>query len=308
MNGDGQDDLIVGSLTNASAGNSYVVFGGANVGTGGEFDLANLNGANGFRLDGALKGDFAATVAGVGDVNGDGIDDIAVGAHHANFGGESAGVLYVVLGATNIGQSESIEGFQVYGNGIRDLFGVSVDGAGDVNGDGFDDIVVGAPEADPNGAISGQAYIIFGFSGGEVTHLGTDGQDELVGSAGNDVMVAGLGDDELVGDAGNDVMKGAFGNDTLSGGSGSDKLFGGSGDDLFVFGLASGKDTIVDFAAGADSGDVVDLAAYGFADLDAVITQATTTGGDTKIQLDTNDSITLLGVKVADLHDNDFAL
>ena len=111
VNADGFADVIVGSLT--GVGNSYVVFGASDVGAGGQFDLLTLNGSNGFRLDGAIDGDFTATVSGVGDVNGDGIDDIAVGAAHASGGGEESGKLYVVHGATDIGQSGNVDGFQI---------------------------------------------------------------------------------------------------------------------------------------------------------------------------------------------------
>ena len=121
----------------------------------------------------------------------------------------------------------------------------------------------------------------------------------LNGDSGNDILLSS---------SGNDVLDGGSGNDTLSGGSGNDQLTGGADDDLFVFADGSGNDTITDFTAGAGTDDVIEISAFGFATFAAVLAVATDDGVDTLIQFDADDSVTLLGVQVANLDASDFII
>ena len=77
-----------------------------------------------------------------------------------------------------------------------------------MNGDGFDDLIVGADGADPNGSDSGESYVVFGgdFSGA-VTQLGPAGADTLTGGAGDDVIIGGLGFQRLDGGSGQDTLR-----------------------------------------------------------------------------------------------------
>ncbi len=108
------------------------------------------------------------SVANAGDVNGDEINDVVVGAYNENTNGESAGRAYIFLGRSLVQKTEFFLrlGADVIINGEPgSFFGYSVAGAGDFNGDGLKDIIVGAPYADRNGETdSGAAYIIFGSS------------------------------------------------------------------------------------------------------------------------------------------------
>ncbi len=185
VNGDNFDDLIIGNTSaNGYAGQSYVVFGGQGVGSGGVLDLSTLDGSNGFTINGVNSIDFSgAAVSGAGDVNGDGFDDLFIGAPLASPNSKSfAGVSYLIFGGPRVGRSGVIElsrldgtnGFAVNGINPNDRSGGSVSGAGDLNGDGVDDLIIGASHADPNGDGSGQSYLVFGGPG-----LGTGGVLEL---------------------------------------------------------------------------------------------------------------------------------
>ncbi|MBI4183235.1 MAG: right-handed parallel beta-helix repeat-containing protein [Proteobacteria bacterium] len=129
---------------------------------------------------------------------------------------------------------------------------------------------------------------------------GSSGTDVLYGSPFGDAIDAKGGDDFVIGGGGDDV---------LSGGAGDDYLEGGDGDDLFVFADGDGADTIADFTPGAGTDDAIDLtgvsAVASFADVQA---RAVQLGGDTFIDLDGGDSITLLGVNLGDLDADDFVL
>ena len=195
VNGDGVDDLIIGAngadpLDNA--GESYVVFG-KKTGFDASLELSHLDGTNGFVLNGASQGDYSGTsVSSAGDVNGDGIDDLIIGAYRTDSAsGHDVGASYVVFGK-NTGFAASLElshldgtnGFVINGVDAEDFTGTSVSSAGDVNGDGIDDLIIGASGADPNGNLdAGASYVVFGKNTGFAASLelsALDGTDGLV--------------------------------------------------------------------------------------------------------------------------------
>ena len=229
INGDGFADIIVGAHENdrpgnADAGAAYVVFGHA--GGFGTIDLGTLTAAQGFKIQGAVTSDLAGiAVAGVGDVNGDGIDDFVVTADRDDAGAQDAGAAYVIFGHTGgfspIDLATPLtpsQGFKIIGDARFDYAGRSVSAAGDVNGDGFADIIIGATGVDAGGQDSGAAYVVFGKASGFGTiDLGalapTDGF-EIKGAKASDgagFSVGGAGD--INGDGFADVIVGAFGND-----------------------------------------------------------------------------------------------
>ncbi len=134
------------------------------------FNLSSLDGTNGFVINGVAENDFSGTsVSGAGDVNGDGFDDLIIGANGADPNGDYSGASYVVFGAAsgfdarlNLSSLNGSNGFVINGVAEGDQSGVSVSSAGDVNGDGFDDLIIGAKYADPNGSASGASYVVFG--------------------------------------------------------------------------------------------------------------------------------------------------
>ena len=137
-------------------------------------ELSALDGSNGFRVDGKVAGDeLGWAVAGAGDVNGDGYDDLIVGAPYAGFNSNGAGSAYVVFGHAGafshplaVSSLDGSNGFHIPGIAAGDKFGWAVSSAGDVNGDGYADMLIGAPEADLSHANAGSAFVLFGKNGG----------------------------------------------------------------------------------------------------------------------------------------------
>ncbi len=143
------------------------------------------------------------SVSSAGDVNGDGIDDLIVGVPAGDDGGFNAGEAYVLYAGTGLANIDltglaADQGFIIQGDKRGDLAGRSVSSAGDVNGDGFDDLIVGVPAGDDGGFNAGEAYVIYGGAAGTentltVTQAGTDGvADNFTGNAGNDIFT-GIG-------------------------------------------------------------------------------------------------------------------
>jgi Ca2+-binding RTX toxin-like protein len=182
VNGDARSDVVVGAHFAGSAGFAYVIFGQA---APADVDLLNV-GAAGFRIDGALNGDrTGAAVDGVGDVNGDGRPDVIVGAPDADTNlRDQSGSAHVVFGkptTTNVLLSAiAAGGFRIDGAALEDHASSAVGAAGDINGDGRPDIIVGAAEANPNDRFdSGSAYVVFGFGPPSVAYAPIGGTAEV---------------------------------------------------------------------------------------------------------------------------------
>ncbi len=172
--------------------------------------------------------EFGWSVSGAGDVDGDGYDDLIIGAPFNSAAGSNAGRAYVYSG-----QTEALL-YTFTGEAAGDNFGWSVSGAGDVNADGFADIIVGARENDAGGANSGRAYV---YSGSAGTLLYT-----FTGEAAHNAFgysVSGAGD--IDNDGRSDLIVGAFGYPSGSENTGKVYVYSGqSGGLLHTFtGLAT---------------------------------------------------------------------
>ena len=232
FNGDGYDDIIIGAPFSdggglgAGSGRSYVVFGGPGVFPD-TVPLSSIDGSNGFRLTGEAADDRSGwAVSDAGDVNGDGFDDVVVSAILSDANGTSSGAVYVVFGKSGssfadmslAGLAASDAGFRISGTGPYDAAGITVNAAGDIDGDGFDDLIIGVPYATPNPGLygAGAGYVIFGKANGftdlSLSSLGVGDGFRISGLAAYDyagTRMDGVGD--VNGDGFDDLIIAAVG-------------------------------------------------------------------------------------------------
>jgi len=173
MNGDGIDDLLIGAYNakvngNSGSGRAYVVFGGPSL--PGTLDLSTLSAGQGMKINGAQTSDlFGEAVAAAGDVDGDGLPDALLGARGEGSaeGATGRGAAYVVRGNLAFPALLEIESpgavgvSKITGVSASDKLGDAVAGTGDVDGDGYADVLLGAQDAPSTGTF-GAAYLVWG--------------------------------------------------------------------------------------------------------------------------------------------------
>ena len=217
VNGDGYDDILIGAPGNRDGGNytgqTYLIFGKA---TGWTMDT-NLSASDASFWGEGPYDNSGSSVTGGGDVNGDGFDDILIGASLNSDGGFYTGQTYLILGRSSGWEMDttlSNADASFIGENIEDISGDSISGAGDVNGDGYDDILIGVSSNNKGGYGAGQTYLIFGktigwamdtnLSASDASFLGEETRDW----AGYSVDCAG----DVNGDGYDDILIGAWGN------------------------------------------------------------------------------------------------
>ncbi|HEO69801.1 MAG TPA: hypothetical protein ENN80_00945, partial [Candidatus Hydrogenedentes bacterium] len=229
VNGDGYDDVVIGAEAadpggRDHAGEVYIIYGGTGL-PGTTVDLNSTPGSNGeTRILGDNPFDEAGYAVSCGDVNGDGYDDVLIGAHYADpAGGGEAGEVYIVYGGAAIGadvidlsDAPGTHGeTRILGDDAGDYLGHAVS-SGDVNGDGYDDIIIGAVGADPDGrAAAGEVYIVYGGLGlpGTTVDLnstpGSNGETRILGGDADDQCGWSVAAGDVNGDGCDDVIIGA---------------------------------------------------------------------------------------------------
>jgi hypothetical protein len=218
FNGDRLADIVIGSsghdqVGKTNTGRTYVILGkrGAFPTL---FNLSSINGENGLIIEGSDQNDQAGvSVSSVGDINGDTVDDLVIGAPGDFFSGSS-------------GKTFAVFGSKAIASGARSSEGVIERTAGNGN------LILGT---NTNNLIFGNSP----SSGINDTIAGFAGDDQIFGLTGNDSIDGGFGNDEIYGGIGNDTLLGNIGNDTLIGSqigatTDIDILVGGGGADIFV--------------------------------------------------------------------------
>ncbi len=217
FNGDGLADFLIGAWGNDDAGKetgkAYLFFGRSDIASVAEQSVAAADAM----FTGEVPGDFAASdLAGAGDVNGDGYDDILLSGGNNDEGAHDAGKIYLFLGGRSYGSGTSYsmgDADEMYlGVDAYDYTGKSVSSAGDVNGDGLADFLIEAVAYNDTDLLRGKAYLILGDrnfgDGGTVSLANSDytflGESELDRAG---MQVAGLGN--IDGDGLGDFIIGA---------------------------------------------------------------------------------------------------
>lgn len=316
----GEDELV--GIENVVGGSGADVLIGddeANRLVGGLGDDLLKGGAGNDVLDGGAGHDVIEggagddlVLAGLGDDlidGGEGYDTLDLSA--------ATGAVTVDFGAGRVsGQGIGADRFTgieklLFGAGDDIVTGGNGDDAFD-GGAGNDTLKGGAGDDTIAGGAGDDA--IDGGSGDDVLEggLGSDaikagsGDDRVEAGEGDDVIDAGSGDDAILAGAGNDTVDGGSGDDRIVGGAGDDRLSGGSGHDVFVFAAGFGKDTVADFRTTGSSSDILEFSVDVFADFEAAMEAADQVGADTVFTVDAQTSLTLKGVQLSTLQNDDF--
>ncbi len=194
MDGDGRDEIAIGAAADGgSVGRAYLFYGAS---LSGELLLektADVAYEGGVTLD--MIGD---QVSRANDVNGDGYGDLLVAGPRVDTGVEDGGSVYVIAGPGDTGGAiDAIATAEIFGEAAFDMIGYSLDGTADVNGDGFSDLLIGAPYTDFSAAATeaGTAYFLYGPQTGDVSVA--DARCAMTGSVFQEiagVSVAFIGD------------------------------------------------------------------------------------------------------------------
>lgn len=203
LDDDGFDDIVLGTAAfteDATEGQAFVFYGPISGHRTSASAEAIIRGS-------FFSESFGASVAAAEDVNQDGIDDIIIGAPHFPLESQGPGRAYVfygpVLGALSAASADAI----LFGEGINDSFGTSVAPAGDVNGDGIADVVVGAEQLFLNNG-TGKAYVFLGPLSGPIQASAADAI--LLGEAVQDLFGISVAGGDVSGDGFSEVVVGAW--------------------------------------------------------------------------------------------------
>ena len=278
VNGDGYDELAVGAWgtdsPSSSAGSVYIIPGSATRYSG----MSTVTTSAKLTITGAASSDYMGdlhSIAGPIDLDGDGLNDLVVGSGYIDSGTTySIGGAYVFYGtagtlSTSVSFSIALANASFTGGTAYDYLGEAPESAGDVNGDGYDDLVLGADGADTGASDAGCAYLIHGgstrLSGAK--SVASAAAATMCGKTASDGLGGAVGGTDVNGDGYSDVYAGAIGVD-----SGTTYSVGA----LYVFyGPLSGS-----VSASAADATFTGTTSYGYAGRGAHTADANTDGVD----------------------------
>ena len=229
IDNDGLDDILISANSNddggADAGKSYLILG-SSLGSTTSMSLANAD----YSFVGEGSYEYSGhDISTAGDIDNDGLDDILIGAFGNSQGGTSAGKTYLILGSslgTTSTMNLSSANYSFIGEYAQDRSGTDVSSAGDVDNDGFDDILIGSHANSDGGSYAGKAYLILGSSIGSTSVINLSTADfSFIGTNADDVLreVSSAGD--VNGDGQSDILIGAVNNDQGGSNAGTVGLF-----------------------------------------------------------------------------------
>ncbi|MFZ5479351.1 MAG: MopE-related protein, partial [Myxococcota bacterium] len=225
VDADGYSDVLMGAIYNSDAGSiagaAYLLLGSA--------APTSVPLSSAIQLTGVTAGDYAGyDVASAGDVDADGYGDLLVSAYNYDGGGTDAGAVFLSLGSSTP-SSASLSGMVRFtGEAAGDQAGDSTNGAGDVDGDGYDDVLVGAWENDDNGTSAGAVYLLLGGPSPSSRGLAAADAQYVGEAAGDRAGVSCAGGIDFDADGYGDVVVGAYMNDDGGSGAGAAYVILGS--------------------------------------------------------------------------------
>ncbi len=227
LNGDGDGDVFIGAIGNdiggANSGTIYILYGNQSPGTITAESVTDY-------IMGEAANDEIGMPIRVADLDGDGVDELLIGAASNDAGGANSGALYVVAGPVNGAFSLADADVKYWGESAGDKLGTSVSAINDIDGDGTVDFLVGAVFDDAAGVDCGASYVVLGDMasvGGDISELASL---KIVGESSGDNFGASLvGDGDVDGDGTNDFIIAGPTTDIIAESSGSVYVFYGDG-------------------------------------------------------------------------------
>jgi photosystem II stability/assembly factor-like uncharacterized protein len=271
VNGDGYSDVLIGSslYDNGQTDEGKVfLWNGSSSGPGVNGTPLNADWTAESNQSGA---DFGISIATAGDINGDGFSDVIIGADKYDNGETDEGKFYAYYGSVS-GLPATPDYSAVEGNQTGANLGYSVSSAGDVNGDGFSDVLIGVPYFDLGQTDEGLVYMIYGSASGLEYTVGWTGEsDQTNAGYGNSVSSAG----DVNGDGYSDVIVGAVTYDNGEFDEGGAFLYQGSASGLSAVANWTGESNQVAAYFGKCVSSAGDVNGDGYSDVIIGSTQYT---------------------------------